>query len=68
MEERMSPLKSIRKYCLQCCCESSNEVKLCPSVKCPLYAYRFGTTGRTKTLTDEQRQEIGDRLRKCKSK
>lgn len=41
-EKRISPLKAIRLKCLDCSCGSSNEVKLCPVVKCPLYPFRFG--------------------------
>lgn len=36
------PLKAIRLNCLDCCCGSSNEVKLCPCEDCPLWPYRFG--------------------------
>ena len=38
----LSPLKSIRKYCLDCSNNSANEVKLCSSKDCPLYVFRFG--------------------------
>lgn len=38
----LSPLKAVRKYCLWCCGEQPEEVKLCPSVDCPLYKLRFG--------------------------
>ena len=38
----MTPLKSIRKKCLDCMCGSANEVKLCPSDDCPIFQYRFG--------------------------
>jgi len=41
-EKRISPLKAIRLKCLDCSCGSSNEVKLCPAEKCPLYPFRFG--------------------------
>ena len=37
-----TPLQSIRKYCLWCANEQSNEVKLCPDEKCPLWSLRFG--------------------------
>ena len=40
---RLTPLKAIRKKCLDCSGYSSNEVKLCPVDDCPLYQYRFGT-------------------------
>lgn len=35
-------VKLIRKYCLECCNGSSNEVKECGIEKCPLHFYRFG--------------------------
>jgi len=35
-------LKQIKKYCLWCCNEQINEVKLCPDKICPLWPYRFG--------------------------
>ena len=38
----MTPMKAIRAKCLDCCCGSSNEVRLCTVEKCPLYPYRFG--------------------------
>lgn len=41
-EKRISPLKAIRLKCLDCSCGSSNEVKLCPVERCPLYPFREG--------------------------
>ena len=39
----LSPLKAIRKYCVEdCCCDQSAEVRLCPVNDCELYPYRFG--------------------------
>src|SRR5512139_2804775 len=35
-------LKAIRAFCLWCCIDQKNEVKLCPSVGCSLWTYRFG--------------------------
>lgn len=42
VKEIASPLKSIRAFCLGCVGNVPSEVKLCPSMKCPLYPYRFG--------------------------
>jgi hypothetical protein len=39
---KLSVLKAIRVKCLDCCCGSNTEVKLCPSEKCALWIYRFG--------------------------
>lgn len=41
-EKRISPMKAIRLKCLDCCCGSSNEVKLCVAEKCPIHPFRFG--------------------------
>jgi hypothetical protein len=35
-------LKAIRRYCLECCCNSAQEIRLCPSTDCPLWPWRFG--------------------------
>ena len=38
----MTPMRSIRAKCLDCCCGSPMEVRLCPAADCPLYPYRMG--------------------------
>lgn len=38
----VSPIKSIRKYCLWCCIDNKKEIKLCPSFECSLHQYRLG--------------------------
>lgn len=44
MEEKkkLTPMRAIRAKCLDCCCMNPNEVRLCPSEGCPLYAFRDG--------------------------
>lgn len=37
-----SKVRAIRKYCLWCSIDQPNEVKLCPSIFCKLYQFRFG--------------------------
>ena len=37
-----TPLRSIRLKCLDCCCNSALEVRLCPCTDCALHVYRFG--------------------------
>jgi hypothetical protein len=39
---KMTPVKSIRKYCLDCAGDSPKEVRLCPAKNCPLYPFRMG--------------------------
>ena len=38
-----TPIKAIRKKCLDCTCYQPKEIRLCPVVNCPLYPYRMGT-------------------------
>lgn len=58
-----SPLKAIRAKCLDCCCDQTTEVKLCPASTCPLHPFRFGKNPfRKRELTDEQREELCQRL------
>lgn len=63
-----SPLQAIKAYCRDCSGGSSAEVKLCTrdgvqSKLCPLYRYRSGKTGRTRILTEEQKQERSQRMK-----
>jgi len=39
----MTPIKSIRNYCVHhCCSESTRDVRECQASDCPLYQYRMG--------------------------
>lgn len=40
--KNLPPIKSIRKYCLWCCIDSKEEIKLCPIFNCSLHPYRLG--------------------------
>ena len=42
MEERITRGKAIRLKCLDCCCGSAAEVRLCEVRKCPLWRFRMG--------------------------
>ena len=37
-----TPIKSIRKKCLDCTCGQSKEVKLCTAYGCSIWPYRMG--------------------------
>jgi len=65
-EKRISPLKAIRLKCLDCSCGSSNEVKLCSVVNCPLYPFREGHNPYTKKRewTEDQREAQRQRIAK----
>ena len=63
-QKNLSPIKSIRSYCLDCSNGSANEVKICPAENCPVYRYRLGTNPNiTRKYTDEQRRELAQRMR-----
>lgn len=61
-----SPLKAIRAKCLDCCCGQASEVKNCQIKQCPLWEYRFGKSGRTRQMTDEQKQAAAERLKSAR--
>lgn len=42
MNKHLTPIKSIRAKCLNCCCYQPVEVRLCTAVNCPLFSYRMG--------------------------
>ena len=37
-----TPIKAIRKKCLDCSYWSPKEVRMCVVIDCPIYPYRFG--------------------------
>lgn len=37
----VTPIKAIRKKCLDCCCGSHKEIKYCTVIKCAIYPYRL---------------------------
>lgn len=40
--KKMTPMKAIRAKCLDCCCGSRKEVRLCAATECAIWPYRFG--------------------------
>jgi hypothetical protein len=56
--------KVIRAKCLDCCVQQEAEVRKCTLFTCPNWPYRLGSNPfRTRDLTDEQREAIGERLK-----
>lgn len=39
---KLTPLKAIRKKCLDCCNGQMKEIRLCTIKKCALYEYKNG--------------------------
>ncbi len=50
----MTPLKAVRLKCLDCCCGSADEVRLCPCEDCPLHQFRFGKNPNIKLSAEEK--------------
>lgn len=42
MSKKLTPLRAIRKKCLDCSCFQPKEVRLCLSDDCSLFPYRLG--------------------------
>ena len=40
--DRITRGRAIRMKCLDCCCGSAREVRLCDNLQCPLWRYRMG--------------------------
>lgn len=47
MKKLLTPIKTIRKKCLDCCCGSTKAIKYCTCYSCRLWPYRFGLMPRT---------------------
>ena len=55
-----TPVKSIRKKCLDCTCGQPKEIRLCPIINCPLYPYRMGRRPDKVTL-DTMKEFYGEK-------
>lgn len=40
--QKLTPMRAIRAKCLDCCCGSAYEVRMCDIKTCPLYPYKAG--------------------------
>jgi hypothetical protein len=60
--KRLTPVKAIRAKCLDCCCGSSHEVKLCCIPDCSLFPYRLGKNpARKGTRLPKERSFLGNK-------
>ena len=55
-KKQTNPTKVIREKCLDCCCGSANEVKLCTAERCPLWPWRMGKNPYRKGPSEAQRE------------
>ena len=57
-ERLPTPLKAIRLKCIDCCCGSKREARLCTAYRCPIHPFRMGTNpNRQRRKRDEHRQD-----------
>jgi hypothetical protein len=62
-----TPMKAIRRKCLDCSCGSPQEVSLCPVHNCSLHPYRFGRRpGTAKKETTPAQMERLKRAREAR--
>ncbi|MBW2148749.1 MAG: hypothetical protein JRI22_17185 [Deltaproteobacteria bacterium] len=63
--KKLSPVKAIRAFCLQCVNGQRKEVKLCPSEKlCPLWPYRLGTNPTIKrAYSEEHKRKLRENIK-----
>ena len=52
--ERLTPMRAIRKKCLECMGGSSSEVKRCDADECWLWPYRLGRRNQARRLVEEE--------------
>ncbi len=57
--KKMTPIKSIRAKCIDCCCGDLREVRECLIKDCPLWPYRMGRRPK-----DDEKAEDADQLRR----
>jgi hypothetical protein len=55
MNKYVTPIKSIRKHCLQCSGGSVKEVRECVIHQCVLYNFRMGKNPRRKGINRKKR-------------
>lgn len=62
--KRITPLRAIRFKCLDCCCGSYYEVKMCTCENCSLYPFREGRNPfvAKREYTEEQREAQRQRI------
>jgi hypothetical protein len=60
----MSPLRTIRAHCLDCCGGSAQEVGKCMALRCPSWPFRMGSNPYRDPPSDEQRQAMLERGRR----
>lgn len=65
-----NPVKAIHAKCVDCCCGSEAEVKLCPCENCPIHPFRLGKNPyrAKREYTEDERKQMAERFAKALGK
>jgi hypothetical protein len=58
----LTPLKAIRKHCLECVGNCREDVRTCTGTDCQPWLYRFGTNPYRKEMTEGERNRRGEQM------
>jgi len=63
-----TPVRTIRKFCLECMSGQYSEVEACKSERCWLFPYRMGKNPKRKKrqLTEQQKAKLRENLKKAR--
>jgi len=63
----LTPIRAIRRKCLECSCYSYDEIKNCLVELCPLWPFRLGKdpSRKKRVMTEEQKAAAVERLRRA---
>ncbi len=53
-----TPIKAIRKKCLECCGNHYSEIRHCEIIDCPLFPYRLGKRPHKKEAFEPKTESI----------
>ena len=57
LRQLLTPIKSIRKKCLECCCDQRKEVRECLINWCAIWPYRLGKRPDEETIREYENAE-----------
>ena len=67
--EADTPMAVMRAKCLDCCAGQESEIRKCVAIACAIWPYRMSANPfrAKRSMTDEQRAEAGDRLKRARA-
>ena len=64
VDDKLTPLRSMRAKCLECSNRSPTDVLACEIVDCTLWPYRSGKRTGTSAASEETKKASSDRMKK----